>query len=86
MNNLGSYTTDTCRSGRGGGQRGVGVRGRKTSRWTDEQEMKVTDELRGKEEEKRGGRGEEWYMIANICLGITRQCSCLNNKTGRGGL
>lgn len=61
------------------------MRGRKTSRWTDEQEMKVTDELRGKEEEKRGGKGEEWYMIANVCLGITRQCSCLNNKTGRGG-
>lgn len=24
-------------------------------------------------------------MIANVCLGITRQCSCLNNKTGWGG-
>lgn len=24
-------------------------------------------------------------MIANVCLGITRQCYCLNNKTGRDG-
>lgn len=30
--------------------------------------MKVRDKLRGKEEEKRRRKGEEWHMIANVCL------------------
>lgn len=34
----------------------------------------------GEDEKKRGKR----RMIADVCQGITQQCSCVNNKTGWG--
>lgn len=31
----------------------------------------MSKEVEGKKEEKKGEKGEEWQMIANVCRGIT---------------